>query len=201
MEKIFDATAIHAAELLSASLHGMLTNPSSRWFDLQYRDDDLNMEDEAKEYLEGQVDVMYKAYQRSNFAEQIHELYHDLVTFGTAVMFIEDVEGDIRFSTRHISECYLSEDDFGRVDTVFRRFKMSLRAMAKKFGKESLSEKRLGELEKDPYKEVEVVHAVMPRDDSMIQYGKKDAVNKPFKSCYVDPDSKTILRESAFDGS
>ena len=199
MEKIFDATAIHAAELLSASLHGMLTNPSSRWFDLQYRDDGLNMEDEAKEYLEGQVDVMYKAYQRSNFAEQIHELYHDLVTFGTAVMFIEDVEGDIRFSTRHISECYLSEDDFGRVDTVFRRFKMPLRAMAKKFGKEALSEKRLGELEKDPYKEVEVVHAVMPRDDSMIQYGKKDAVNKPFKSCYVDPDSKTILRESGFD--
>jgi len=197
MEKIYDATAIHAAELLSASLHGMLTNPSSKWFDLQYQDDALNTEDESKEYLEGQVEVMYKAYQRSNFAEQIHELYHDLVTFGTAVMMIEDVEGEIRFSTRHISECYLSEDEWGRVDTVFRRFKMSLRAMAKKFGEDKLSEKRKGELEKEPYKEVDVVHVVMPRDDAA--YGKKDAINKPWKSCYICPDSKTILRESGFD--
>tara|TARA_R100000995_G_scaffold30176_3_gene13436 strand:- start:17447 stop:19063 length:1617 start_codon:yes stop_codon:yes gene_type:complete len=199
MEKIYDATAIHAAELLSASLHGMLTNPSSKWFDLQYRNDQLNVDDEAKEYLEGQVEVMYKAYQRSNFAEQIHELYHDLVTFGTGVMLIEDVEGDIRFSTRHISECFLSEDEWGRVDTVFRKFKMSLRAMAKKFGNDKLSEKRLGELSKDPYKEVEIVHVVMPRDANMIAYGKKDSMNKPFKSCYVDPDSKTLLRESGFD--
>ena len=199
MEKIFDATAIHAAELLSASLHGMLTNPSSKWFDLQYRNDELNVDDEAKEYLESQVEVMYKAYQRSNFAEQIHELYHDLVTFGTGVMLIEDVEGDIRFSTRHISECFLSEDEWGRVDTVFRKFKMSLRAMAKKFGEEKLSEKRQSELLKDPYKEVQIIHAVMPRDDNMIAYGKKDSINKPWKSCYVDPDSKTILRESGFD--
>ena len=168
MEKIFDATAIHAAELLSASLHGMLTNPSSKWFDLQYQDDALNIDDEAKEYLESQVDVMYKAYQRSNFSEQIHELYHDLVTFGTGVMMIEDVDGAIRFSTRHISECYLSEDEYGRIDTVFRKFKMPLRAMVKKFGEDKLSDKRLNELEKDPYKEVEIVHAVMPRDASMI---------------------------------
>ena len=199
MEKIFDATAIHAAELLSASLHGMLTNPSSKWFDLQYQDDALNIDDEAKEYLESQVDVMYKAYQRSNFSEQIHELYHDLVTFGTGVMMIEDVDGAIRFSTRHISECYLSEDEYGRIDTVFRKFKMPLRAMVKKFGEDKLSDKRLNELEKDPYKEVEIVHAVMPRDASMIDYGKKDGMNKPYKSCYVDPESKMILRESGFD--
>lgn len=199
MEKIFDATAIHAAELLSASLHGMLTNPSSKWFDLQYQDDALNIDDEAKEYLESQVDVMYKAYQRSNFSEQIHELYHDLVTFGTGVMMIEDVDGAIRFSTRHISECYLSEDEYGRIDTVFRKFKMPLRAMVKKFGEDKLSDKRLNELEKDPYKEVEIVHAVMPRDASMIDYGKKDGINKPWKSCYVDPESMMILRESGFD--
>ena len=29
-ELIYDATAIHALELLAASLHGMLTNPSTR---------------------------------------------------------------------------------------------------------------------------------------------------------------------------
>ena len=31
-ELVFDGTALHAAELLSASLHGMLTNSSTAWF-------------------------------------------------------------------------------------------------------------------------------------------------------------------------
>ena len=199
MQKVFDATAIHASELLSASLHGMLTNPSSRWFDLQYQDDGLNVMDEAKEYLEAQVDTMYGAFGRSNFAEQVHELYHDLITFGTGVMMIEDFDGGVRFSTRHISECYLSEDEWGRVDTVFRRFKMPLRAISQQFGRDKLSTKLIKELEKDPYQPIEIIHAVMPRDPDDMPYGRKDAASKPWKSCYIDPDSKTLLRESGYD--
>ena len=37
-ELIFDGTAIHSAELWSASLHGMLTNASTPWFSLRFRD-------------------------------------------------------------------------------------------------------------------------------------------------------------------
>ena len=73
-ELIFDGTAIHSAELLSASLHGMLTNASTPWFSLRFRDNETDMMDEAKEWLEGATDVMYQAFQRSNFQEQVHEL-------------------------------------------------------------------------------------------------------------------------------
>ena len=196
MEKVYDSTAIHAAELLSASLHGMLTNPSTRWFDLEYKDATLNQDDEAKEYLESIVDIMYAEFKRSNFAEQIHELYHDLITFGTGVMSIEDYEGGVRFSTRHISECYLSEDDWGRVDTVFRKFKMTLRACANKFGEDKMSDKRAKEMEKDPYKEVEIVHVVSPNDGR--DYNKSDNQNMAYKSCYIDPEAKQILREGGY---
>ena len=88
-ELVFDGTAIHAAELLSASLHGMLTNGSTSWFSLRYSDNELNGDDEAMEWLQGVEDVMYQAFNRSNFQEQISELYQDLVTFGTAVMFVD----------------------------------------------------------------------------------------------------------------
>ena len=37
-ELIYDGTAIHAVELLSSSLHGMLTSPVSPWFSMRYRD-------------------------------------------------------------------------------------------------------------------------------------------------------------------
>ena len=50
-ELIFDGTAGMAAQLLSSSLHGMLTNMSTKWFSLQYQTDELNMNDEAREWL------------------------------------------------------------------------------------------------------------------------------------------------------
>ncbi len=114
-ELIFDGTAIHAAELMSASLHGMLTNPSTPWFDLRYEDAKLNGVDAAKEWLESATDVMYQFIGRSNFAEQVHELYSDLVVFGTGVIFVDADVGNagVRFSTRHIAECYVSENEQG----------------------------------------------------------------------------------------
>ena len=39
---IFDATAIHALELLAASLHGMLTSSANKWFSLRFKETDLN---------------------------------------------------------------------------------------------------------------------------------------------------------------
>jgi len=199
MEQIYDGTAIHAAEMLSASLHGMLTNPSMQWFDLAYLDEDLNTDDEAKEYLEAVTEIMQREFQRSNFAEQIHELYSDLVTFGTGVMMIDaapEAQG-VRFGTRHISECYLSEDQFGRVDTVFRKFKMPVRSVAMMFGAENLGEKMQRKLERDPYEEVTLVHIVMPRTERDVQ--RIDANNKPFASIYIDPGEKIIIREGGYD--
>ena len=36
-ELIFDSSPIQALELLAASLHGMLTNPSTPWFALRFK--------------------------------------------------------------------------------------------------------------------------------------------------------------------
>ena len=197
-ELVFDGTAILAAELLAASLHGMLTNGSTSWFGLRFSDDELNGDDEAKEWLQSVEDVMYQAFNRSNFQEQIAELYLDLVTFGTAVMFVDkDDEQQIRFSTRHIKECFLSEDDKGRVDTVFRKFKMPARAALKKFGDEKFNSKILQKANENPYEQLTLIHAVYPRDERDIT--KATAENKPFASIYIEPEEKAVLSESGFD--
>lgn len=138
-ELIFDGTAIHAAEMLAASLHGMLTNPSTPWFSLKFKDRVLDGNDEAKEWLQGVTEVMYSAFHRSNFAEAVHELYSDLVVFGTGVMMVErDASTNLRFSTRHIGECFISEDAEGRVNAVYRKFKMTCIAAKETFGVEAL---------------------------------------------------------------
>jgi hypothetical protein len=200
-ELIFDGTAIHAAELMSASLHGMLTNPSTKWFSLRFGDLILDGNDEAKEWLESVEDVMYQEFASSNFQEQIHELYHDLITFGTGIMFVEGDDeptpSSLRFSTRHIGECYVSENEYGRVDTVFRKFKMPMRAAINRFGAELVPQKVVKQSEQDPYSLIELVHAVYPRDD--IDVTRLDSVNKPFASVYYDAEEKKVLSESGFD--
>ena len=78
---------------------------------------------------------MYTVFNRSNFQQEIFELYHDLITFGTAAMFIEEDDDDLlKFSTRHINEIFIAENEKGRIDTVFRRFKISARAAIRQFG-------------------------------------------------------------------
>tara|TARA_B100001057_G_scaffold390071_2_gene397959 strand:- start:3298 stop:4950 length:1653 start_codon:yes stop_codon:yes gene_type:complete len=197
-ELIFDGTAIHAAELMASSLHGMLTNASTPWFALRFGDDNFETDDMAKEWLLSVTDVMYQELHRSNLHEAIHELYSDLVTFGTAVMFIDKDENDtLRFSTRHIAECYLAEDEFGRVDTVYREFKMSARAAVKQFGEDNVSQRIAKTAERDPYDQVKIVHLVTPRTERIVE--RLDAINKPVASIYIDPEDKIILSESGFD--
>ena len=195
-ELIFDGTAIHAAELLAASLHGMLTSASSPWFSLRFADPILDADDMAKEWLESAQNDMYNAFAKSNFQEQIHELYTDLVLFGTAVMFIEaDANTILRFQTRHIAECYLSEDRHGRVDTVIRAYKLPGRDARKMFG-EDIGPVLWKRVEEDPLKLVELSHFVMPRDD--YDPGIPDNQNMPWSSCYVDAENKWLISEGGF---
>ena len=195
-ELVFDSSPIQAVELLAASLHGMLTNPSTPWFSLRYKDQGLDMDDEAKLWLEGVTETMYTAFNRSNFQQEIFELYHDLITFGTAAMFIEEDQGDLlKFSTRHINEIYITENDKGRIDTVYRKFKITLRAAAQQFG-DSLSEEARNKVEKDPFDEIDILHAVYPRQE--FDPRKKDKENMEFESVYVEYKNGNELSVGGF---
>ena len=196
-EKIFDGTAIHAAELLTASLHGMLTSASMPWFSLRFTDPMFDGDDMAKEWLEGTEKTMYDAFARSNFQEQVHELYADLVAFGTAVMFIDsDDITQLRFSTRHIAECYLAEDEHGRVDTVVRKYKMSGRDARTMWG-DDVGPALKDRIKDNPYEMLELLHYVQPRDER--DTGIKDNLNMPWMSCHIDPENKWLIAESGFD--
>jgi hypothetical protein len=195
-ELIFDSSPLQAVELLAASLHGMLTNPSTPWFTLKFKEDNFNEQDEAKLWLESATDVMYTAFNRSNFQQEIFELYHDLITFGTAAMFIKEDEEDlIRFSTRHINEIYIAENDKGMIDTIYRKFKLSARAMIQQFGN-NVSNEVLSKSNKNPYDDFEIIHAVYPRND--FDPKKKDKSNMPFESVYYESKNLNELSVSGF---
>lgn len=197
-ELIFDGTAIHALELLSASLHGMLTNAASPWFTLQFKNTELQEDDAAKEWLEGVTNDMYIAFARSNFQQEIQELYQDLIGFGTAAMFITaDEKSLVRFHTRHCKEIFIAENNKGIVDSVYRKFSMSAKACIEMFGEANVGPTIAKKAKKDLYSDIHILHVVTPRDT--YDTSKKDNKNMPFKSCYVAVDDMLMLAEGGFN--
>ena len=194
-ELIFDSTPLQAVELLAASLHGMLTNPSTPWFSLKFKNEELQDDDEAKMWLEGATNTLYSVFNQSNFQQEIFELYHDLITFGTAAMFIEEDDDDtLKFSTRHINEIFIAENEKGRIDTIFRRFKISARAAIRQFGDVSTAISKINQ--RSGYDEVNIIHAVYPRNE--YNPDKQDKKNMPFESVYYEEGSLDELSVSGF---
>ena len=195
-DQIYDGTATHALELLSASLNGMLTNTISPWFVLKFRNEMVNNNDEAVEWLESCAKIMQQVFARSNFQQEIFELYHELLAFGTSAMFItDDVKDDLRFKTIHISEIFITEDDKGLVDSLTRRFHLKNKNIPLMYPDADLPRSILTDIDKAPYDEAVILHSVYPSDTPM---GYDNSKNMDYQSCHVHEKTGTLLRESGF---
>lgn len=197
MEQIYDGTALQAVDLLSASLHGMLTSGASPWFHLDVKDTELNRDDDVREWLQDTSMRMMRAFNQSNFETEVHEMYVDLVVFGTGCMFVEMDKGNLRCSTRHISEFYVQEDQHGIVDTVFRKYSLSAVSAVQTFGIENVSKHIKKVYEKTPDEQVEILHCVTPRIERDIR--KADNKNMPFMSVYICMQTKMKMAEGGFE--
>ena len=131
------------------------------------------------------------------FSKKFFEAYHDLIAFGTACLMIEEDEIDIlRFSSRHIKELYIQENDRGFVDTIYRRFQMPVHAVVEKFGLENLSAETGKLFKKEPFDKIELVHVVRPR--TIYNENKLDKKNMPFQSIYFEFGSGHIINIGGF---
>ncbi len=201
--KIFNDTAPNAAQSLAAALSGMLTNTSTRWFMLTTSDHKVGQRESVRRYLHEATTVMldYFDSNKSQFAVSSHELFLDLVSFGTAVMYL-NTEGDhLVFQTRQLSNFYVMENESGVVTECYRNFKMSLRDALDTFGDE-LSDETLRAADENsgsynPDAEIEFVHAIYKRQER--DPYKLDVTNKPFASIYIEVANKHVVRESGFD--
>ena len=91
---IFDSTAPIAADLLASSIHSNLTSPMIPWFQLRFRENALNENQEYMEWIERVQDQIWQALVESDFNMEIAETDLDLVSFGTAILMQEELSDD-----------------------------------------------------------------------------------------------------------
>ena len=194
---VYDSTAMQSNIVLAAGLHSYLTNPNSKWFSLRLDNEELADNAEVKTWLDDTEKRMYNQLNASNFNQQIHELYLDLGAFGVACMYEEEDETDgIRFYSRDISEIYLCENEKEKIDTVYRKFKMTARQAYEKWD-EQAGEVVMEAMEKKEYdKMIEFIHCVAPRYERDVN--KEDSKNMPFESTYVETSKRYIVNESGY---
>jgi hypothetical protein len=213
--EIYDDSAMLARNTLVKGMVGYLCSRNQPWFALEipgklnfprtsrmraWSGKRTDSYPEVQRWIQECQDVMYSSFNRSNFYDLAPEFISDGSTCGTAHMLIEEdvATATIVFTVPHFRECYIAVNRFGKVDTNYRVYKMTLRQLAQQFGMDTMK-RADNDFDKD-YKQNmhesrDVLHAVYPRKD--YDPSRIDRKGKKWESSWVYRKGGKILDNSA----
>jgi len=198
-QKLYDASAALALERFSSAVESLLTPWGARWHTLRATNPAVDRDDDVRLWFD-QVERVLFAYRyspRANFASQMHECYMSLGAFGTSSLFVD--EANIRgllYRAVHLADIFISEDENGTIDTVFRRFEVSARQAMRMFADGDLSSDLRKQAEDKPDDRVKLLHVVMPRTDR--DPTRRDRRNLPWHGGYYEIKTKQLIEEGGF---
>ncbi|MCK5235576.1 MAG: head-tail connector protein [Deltaproteobacteria bacterium] len=197
--EIYDGTGISAANIATSGMFGNVLNASLPWFMVQSPITELNKVAEVRAWFQDVTERLLSALRLSNFYTEALPFLYDGHTIGTASMYSEYnfKKQKIVFTTIHPGQVYIAEDDDGSVDTVYRKYRPTLRNLVQKFGKEGISPKLHNDIESSPFKKVNILHAIFPREE--FDPRRKDNLNKPVGSVWIDLDNNYLMMESGYN--
>jgi hypothetical protein len=168
---------------LGDSFSSMLRTNAKEWFGMSILDREI-LSHNAKKWLQAksklQRRMMYDS--RTGFVKSTKQGDHDFATFGQAVISVDlnrNMDG-LLYRNWHLRDVAWVEDENGQIDTIIRRWKPTVRDLMKMWpGKLPDSIKNL--MAKEPFKEFEAYHAVMPAT----HYHDGKNYRTPYVSVYV----------------
>lgn len=196
--KILDAEAIGCADVLAAGLLGGVSSPSRPWLRLTTMDPDLDKNHVVKEWLNKVQDLLLLYFSKAECYNALHQSYLELPVFGTACTIVKPhPEQLISLQNLTIGEYWLAEDDYGKVDTMYRRLSLTAKQMVQQWGFEAVNNDVRQAFEKDPFARFNVIHAIEPRIER--NPDKRDNKNMPWQSVYFQEGVQDkVLSESGF---
>lgn len=199
---IFDSTAGDGLETLSSSLHGSLTSPAIQWFEIDFRNPELNKNNEARIWIEENAKDTYNALQDSNFNLEANETYIDLVGYGSSVIVEEedpDNEGEVLFESLPLQECFFEQGHRSQVINLFRKIKWTPIQIIDKFGdkvpkwiKDKADSPSQSEIK------INIIFSVFERRDKAANANSPTilaALERPFGSKWVTYENGELLGE------
>jgi hypothetical protein len=201
----FDVTANSALWKGSAAMESMLTPANGKWHRLRPTDPVLKRNRSVMTWFDLGNDALfhYRYSPHSGFQAQQHDGYVSLFAFGTSCLFVDAFRDPTRPETRglryrqvHLGELFFAENHQGQVDKVYRRFKMTLRQIAQKWGETAMPEDLKSRLKDKPEEEMFIIHCVKPNADYVP--GRLDAKGMRFSSHYILRDKRHLLEVGGY---
>ena len=206
-----------ALEAFATGLFGSLVNPTQKWFFIETVDPKQYTDNPAiQSYCRIIQDKLYAIFASdgSNFNNKMYESFINLGVYGVAVIFIEETpteeDSPIRLYSISPEECYLAENNKEKIDTVYRKFKMTNKSIVDKYG-ELTPEIAKNALEK-PYEEVDILHIVQPiqsgqkvknnektEKDTQQEPNKDENIDNKYISVFLLESDERILEEIELD--
>ncbi|TXI02249.1 MAG: hypothetical protein E6Q76_15665, partial [Rhizobium sp.] len=205
MRWVLDSTAPRALEMFGSFLHTLLNSPTSQWIKFGIEgEEELAWSPAVRAYLEG-LDRKVMALLSAPMADiysQLHQTYLSLGAFGTAVMYMDTVGGQLRIRTYHLDDCTIEEGEDETIDSLTRVRKQSKRAAMqrfdpKKLGRsfENIDDKKLSTVDR-------YLHAIVPATDPLVQQFPKSRTvrDSAYYSCWVlDGEEKKVLEYGSYN--
>lgn len=197
---LMSGAPVLARRELADQFGSMLRPKGKEWFSIVPDDMEMQEKRESKDFLDGIVKIQRAAMYdgAAMLTRATKEADNDFATFGQAVLTAElDLDRmTLIYRTHHLRDVAWSENDYGEKDYIHRKWKMQARNICSKYG--SKVPAKIHELaKKEPFKELEVRHIVVPYDEYDYQPEKpvRNAGKFKFMSMIVLKDEDAVLSE------
>ena len=133
-DNILDSTGLLAVNTCSSGMWAGLTNPARPWLKIEPREEDVQLDNDGKEWVDSLVQTIFGVMSGSNFYDIMAQAFEDVVVFGTApVIIYEDFDDIIRCYLPCAGEHYLKVGSRFSVDTIVREFTMTIQQIVEMF--------------------------------------------------------------------
>ncbi len=197
-DDIFDGTPMQAARGLANAIGGMMRPEGLPTVDMRAEDDGLNALGEVQDWLGDAEERLKDAFNnpKARFRQASGEKDQDLVVFGTAIMFIGESRNRLLFQSIHLKDATVFFGEEGNPEGMFLKRKLTIRQMDTRFGLGKLSEKTRERFKDKPDDKIDILHIVIPREESKAQ--ALFARDLPFADLWVEIDEEHELSVSGF---
>lgn len=209
--EIYDDTATNALTKAASALYSYTANPATQWFTFRLTTmpshkkppegmtiDTLMQNFDVKNYLDN-VSRVVCSYINEHISSPYHGFCQELIAYSiSGFLVLEDFSEKV-LNVQPISakDLYILNDVYGGIGEVYRTVILTNEQAVALFGGKAVGPQIVDDMINNPLKERVFIHAVMPR--AVRDESKKDKLNMPFASYWLDYQSRKLILESGYE--
>lgn len=200
---IYDGTAPNDCEQLASAISSNVAPPSMKWFNLSFRDDDLNEDQAAREWLDDCEGIVWRTLLKSDFHSEFDKSTQDITGFGTSTLLMEEIDDmewkGIDYTALPLMDTYFELDPQDKISRSYHVKRWTSLQAIEKFPDAAEELKSITKDDPVDHKKEYILCIYFRDDHESIDTSKPlKPENRPIGYKWVCKDSVTELKEGGY---